>query len=530
MLLKKVFYLIPIVGLTTALLTSCGQITTATKSFAEIVVSDNSSILKDKSFSESTYKGWQKFMVNEEICNRNGVEEKYQKEVFDMPSIDKKSSDFLQSKGFWRRPGINTEATFKWIFGGGASLIIAPGFSLQKSIESSAPKFENKGFLLLDATVDTTGGNVFSNVSTFLFRAEQSGFLAGIAASEFLNANNHIFGSDGFLKIGAYVGLAIPTTLNFMLGFQAGILAYNMKVIEEKSNKKLVEWISLGNDSGNYATGSFNVGGATLKSKELIKKGADIIMGISGPQVSDTVDAIITSGKPVAIVGVDSEQEFSSIQKPMPFLGDKKIKNLDGKTNSNNQNIIQFSAIKDLEIATYSVLASMFNKSDVNNLKKIENTKKGETFPVGGFGFQNVGVFENKTVGISSNGLSYLKGFDSKWVNEIKSKNEIQYEFDPSKGIYSDKSFINMNKNKTIYDEKLNDKNLLEALINNFEVNIKKLKAVRHGKIIDDLNEETIKPKKIYGDSSKEPLSAKEWNFNLKKNENNKTKYFKKDE
>ena len=98
----------------------------------------------------------------------------------------------------------------------------------------------------------------------------------------------------------------------------------------------------------------------------------------------------------------------------MPFLRDKKIKNLDGKTNSNNQNIIQFSAIKDLEIATYSVLASMFNKSDVNNLKKIENTKKGETFPVGGFGFQNVGVFENKTVGISSNGLSYLKGFDSK--------------------------------------------------------------------------------------------------------------------
>ena len=120
MLLKKVFYLIPIVGLTTALLTSCSQITTATKSFAEIVVSDNSSILKDKSFSESTYKGWQKFMVNKEIFNRNGVEEKYEKEVFDMPSIDEKSSDFLQSKGFWRRPGINTEATFKWIFGGGA--------------------------------------------------------------------------------------------------------------------------------------------------------------------------------------------------------------------------------------------------------------------------------------------------------------------------------------------------------------------------------------------------------------------------
>ena len=54
---------------------------------------------------------------------------------------------------------------------------------------------------------------------------EQAGFQCGAAASEFLSVNESLFGKDGALKIGGFVGMPIPSTLDFLIGFQKGMVA-----------------------------------------------------------------------------------------------------------------------------------------------------------------------------------------------------------------------------------------------------------------------------------------------------------------
>lgn len=412
-------------------LSSC-SLYTSSKYFAEIVVSTNSSVLKDNSFSQTTYDGWYHFASKENgtdktktVTNLNGNPSTYQIRPVDMKPADSPAEELKQAKGVWRRPGLLTENTFNWIFEGGVNTIIASGFSLASSVEAVAPKYKEmeKGFILLDSPVNHD--LELYNVATFTFAAQQSGFLSGIATGEFLKANKDIFGSGG-LKAGGYAGLDLPTTMDFFSGFQAGLIAYNLKETD-KNNK--VEWVNLGNNIDAYLSNSFNVGEATTISNTLIDKGADMIITISGPQVVDTISAIKThkDGRAVAVVGVDTAQEENpAINEEMPLnlLKEKKIKNADG-TVSTNQNVIQFSAIKKLDEAAYSILAAIFNTNDYNNIKKIqqlktESSKNGNNvnFPVGGFGFENTGTFENKSVGISNAGLQYVKSFNQNWVQE----------------------------------------------------------------------------------------------------------------
>ncbi|MGL5246409.1 MAG: BMP family ABC transporter substrate-binding protein [Mycoplasmoidaceae bacterium] len=351
--------------------------------FAEIVVSDNTSVLADKSFSETTFNGYRDFLKNRGDELKDPVQ------------------DYREGFGLWRRPGTNNnerETTFKGIFDNGKDLIIAPGFNHAQAIENVAQDktFSNKGFLLLDSGI----ANPVGNVSTVEFRMEQAGFQCGVAASQFLNSNENIFGKDGSLKIGGFVGLAFPSTLDFLIGYQKGMVAWN----QANPSAKQIEWIDLGPNVGAYTSGSFGIGDGRQISQNLLIKGADVIMPIAGPQTLDAITEIGLQNRPVVIIGVDSPQEENlGLQKPIPNLGSENIKAFDG-TPSDNNNIIQFSAEKKLNIAVQGTLTAISNTEKPN-----EAEFDGSSY--GGFGWRNIialGPDGSSAVGISKAGEDYF--------------------------------------------------------------------------------------------------------------------------
>ena len=423
--------------------------------FAEVVVSDNTSVLADNSFSQSTYEGYKQFMAEQTVTipklnetngggsktgkvngssgsqgNSNGTET-YSKEVYQLPEADK----VAQSTGLWRRPGTTVAervSTFKGSFVSGKDVMIVPGFNHEKSLKQIAldSDFRDKGFIWMDGVLPEykNGEDDYSNVSSFSFRAEQSAFLTGIAACVFLNINKEVFNGDEKLKVGGFVGLPLVSTLDFLAGFQAGVFAFNaslknnnmtskntMNNDETKANPsniskswQKVEFVNLGSNISNWATGSFGVGDGMQLSRNLVNQDADMIMAIAGPQTLDLISVAETSNRPVAVLGVDSAQENQNINKPFTTLGGKKLKDANEKEISDPK-FIQFSAIKKLDSATKQVLEAIFNGKDPNNEKYI-----GKSF-VKGFGYQNIGSIDNNTVGVSDAGLPYVYKFAKDW-------------------------------------------------------------------------------------------------------------------
>ncbi len=445
--LLKTSLLVAIVPTTLLLITSCSNNDSPTKSFAELVVSDDTATLKDKSFSETTYNGWYQFMTSSKVTNKFSNTNEYDKETFDMPNINSNNRDLDLGKGYWRRPvNSNRENTFRQIFNGGANLIIAPGFNHKDAVEKVANQMKDKGFILLDSDVDTTKGD-FTNVASFTFRAEQSGFLAGIATAEFLNMNKDIFANkdkgDNELKVGGFVGQAIPTTTDFLAGFQSGIIAYNIKINNENPKQKMpIKWANLGNDISSYSSNSFSAGeGRQIALELLVKEEVDAIIPIAGPQTRDAISIILENNRPAIVIGVDSEQEINDdIQNQLQkkHLEDKVLKNANGEP-LGNSNILQFSAIKKLDEAVYRVLVSIFNENNPNN--ELENNDNN--IPVYGFGYNNFGTLANETVGVSKAGLEWIKLFDENWVT---SSNDILL-FNSDGGIY-DNSIYNLLEDK----------------------------------------------------------------------------------
>ena len=481
MIIKKKYFfntlaIAPLVVFPSLVLTAC-SLETSTKYFAEVIVSGTSSILKDKSFNQFAYEGWMNFMNNKQKKNLYGDLETYELDgqwtnFKGIPDINSNSTDFLQGNGLWRRGGSTPETTLKWIFKGGANLVITPGFDFQESVQSVAKTEKNKGFILLDGDVDNSVHDYF-NVSTFSFRSEQSGFLSGIATAEFLKVNKHIFNEKnepGGLKAGGFVGIGFPSTMDFLAGFQMGIIAHNLKTTDPTEK---VEWVGFDNKSG-YETGSFAVGGGTTKIKELIKKGVDAIIPIAGAQSADAIAAIETNtdSRPIVMIGVDSAQENNpNLNKNIPkhfFKNNNKILSADGK-NEGSQKIIQFSAVKRLDIATYFILAAIFNKNDPNNFSKIfkkinsdkSRTSSSDNIPVGGFGFKNMGTYENLTTGVSDAGLPYLKLYDNgKWVTENSGK----LMFNPNGGVYNNTAYKILEEKALLYKGNLT--NVTEQQLN----------------------------------------------------------------
>lgn len=88
------------------------------------------------------------------------------------------------------------------------------------------------GFILLDSNI---GNN--QNIASVQFRADQPGFLTGMATCQYFYNNLDMY-HDKFqdLSVGIYGGVAIPTVTIYMGGFERGVELFNIGVLYNSIN------------------------------------------------------------------------------------------------------------------------------------------------------------------------------------------------------------------------------------------------------------------------------------------------------
>ena len=137
--------------------------------------------IHDKSFNESSYNG------------AKNAEKKYGVSVSYIES--KQEADYMQNL----ESAVDMEP----------DLIIGVGFKLTDAIYEAALAYPDQKFAIVDGVYD----NIPDNVSCLLFSEEQSGFISGIIAAKMTNTN----------KIGAVLGVDIPSCTNFAVGMENAI-------------------------------------------------------------------------------------------------------------------------------------------------------------------------------------------------------------------------------------------------------------------------------------------------------------------
>lgn len=168
----------------------------------------------------------------------------------------------------------------------GAALTVGVGYMLENAVEAVARANPDAKFLLIDSPVlDAKGAPVhLPNVRTVVFREEEGSFLVGALAG--LVAKG---------KVGFVGGMEIPLIQKFEAGFRAGVATTNPGAVT------LVQY-----------TGSFdNVAAGKQAAQDLIAKGCEVLFHAAGSDGNGVIQAVKearAAGKPVYVIGVDSDQ------------------------------------------------------------------------------------------------------------------------------------------------------------------------------------------------------------------------------
>ncbi|AUM62336.1 BMP family ABC transporter substrate-binding protein [Spiroplasma monobiae] len=300
-----------IVGTSASAVAACGS---PYKAFNEIYLVTDAGKINDKSFNESGYNG------GNEVMKRLGdVSEGY------------------SGIGYFQPPSITElETGYSNAQTAGAKTLILPGFHhagdhLKNA--SEAMKKNDGNVIFLDGVPEDENGNTLDNVVGFLFRSDISAFYSGFASIIWSITNNNYKGQE--LKLATFGG--VPNGLaveSFMIGYLASIDFYNQLKENETGVKKLTEvYKAAGMDESkieealkvnvsrvdsqktvksefksNFFTDNFNAGGGTVISQQLVNGGADVVMGVAGPQTGDLLSVIKNQRANTMVVGVDTDQ------------------------------------------------------------------------------------------------------------------------------------------------------------------------------------------------------------------------------
>ena len=434
--IMKTSALLSVAGFSSVFVSSCSVLTY--DSSVQLIVSDNSSQLADQSFSESTYDGMKAFL--EETTGSKLPEAK----------------NIRENNGIWKRPGEDDDSrrtAYKYSVNNGAKIIVATGFNQQNALQQLSSNneqykiwkdyFKNTGFVFVDGSMEKGGeyNSTPDNIASVSFRADDGSFLAGVATAVFLNYNIKSFKtgpSSKGLGVSSFVGLALSSTLNYFNGFRLGIHYWNtvlqplIKTVDGSTLTEKIKWINpIGNNGDwnmtNFLSGTFSATEqkATTLALAMRSNGANAIFPIAGPQtnlvVSEIASDTASSGVSRSIViGVDVAQENTdSLKTKLDWVGSNTV--------GNNQ-ILQFSSVKNLNHATSSILNAIVHNqnssnsngwaADKNQVNNDSSSKSSDTWY--GLGWNNVGTLNNGAVGVSDAGLKYL--IDPYfWVNNTSS-------------------------------------------------------------------------------------------------------------
>lgn len=185
-------------------------------------------------------------------------------------------------------------------------VIVACGFQFS-GIGVLAQNNPNTKFILVDSyPTDKDGKEVkLDNVYAMLFKEQEGGFYAGIAAAMQTKTG----------KVSVVNGIAFPSNVNYQFGFMNGV-----KYANENLNTK-AEVVELPSYAGTDVTGK-NVGGnyvgtfsdeakGKVVAKDLLDAGCDVIFvaaGGSGNGVFAAVKEAYTAENPRYVIGCDADQ------------------------------------------------------------------------------------------------------------------------------------------------------------------------------------------------------------------------------
>ncbi|MSS84254.1 BMP family ABC transporter substrate-binding protein [Actinomycetaceae bacterium WB03_NA08] len=148
-------------------------------------------------------------------------------------------------------------------------LIIGVGFMLQDAMIAAAQANPDIKFALVDSTfVKEEGDKAPENARALVFNTAEASYLAGYASAAMSKTG----------KVGAYVGMKLPTTAIFNDGFADGVKAYN----EAKGTSvELLGWDKDKQDGMIVGDFSNQQKGKEL-TEQLFQQGADIVMPVAG--------------------------------------------------------------------------------------------------------------------------------------------------------------------------------------------------------------------------------------------------------
>jgi basic membrane protein A len=168
------------------------------------------------------------------------------------------------------------------------NLIITVGFNLADATKTAAAQNPDTDF----AIIDDNSINA-KNVQPIVFDTAQAAFLGGYAAASYSKTG----------VVGTFGGQQIPTVTVYMDGFADGVAYYNQ---QKHKNVKVVGWNEK-TQKGSF-TGGFDANDTAQNDAQgIIDQGADVIMPVGGPIYESAATAIKTSGKSIALIGVDAD-------------------------------------------------------------------------------------------------------------------------------------------------------------------------------------------------------------------------------
>lgn len=265
------------------------------------MVTDTGTI-DDKSFNQGTWEGI------EEAANKFGVDK-----------------TFIQPNG-------ETEASYlteiQNLYDSGYKFIVTPGYKFETAIYKAQEKYQDAKFVLIDGEPNDGKDNyvVADNTVAVYFAEEQSGFIAGVAATLELKT-----GEFGFIG-----GMEIPSVKRFESGFKQGV---------DYANEHYGTSVSLKKENMVYS-GSFS---DTALGQQLAAQMYDngvkaIFTAAAGVNIGVITEAKtrVVNGQEAWVIGVDSDQYDDGIYE-------------------GNKSVVLTSAIKKIDEATYQIIENEIN-------------------------------------------------------------------------------------------------------------------------------------------------------------------------
>lgn len=219
--------------------------------------------ITDQSFNQTTYEASKAF------CEANGLSFKYYKPAGDNTEARVASVEQAIQEGF--------------------NVIVMPGYAFGATVVEVAETNPDVTFVALDVSQGDLGDNytIPSNVATFVYREEISGFMAGYAAVK-----------EGYKKLGFVGGMAVPAVIRFGYGYVQGVNAAAVEL--GIANEVSVNYVYGGKFNGTPEI--------TAAMDTWYENGTEVVFACGGGIFTSACEAAKkVHGK---VIGVDSDQSY----------------------------------------------------------------------------------------------------------------------------------------------------------------------------------------------------------------------------